>query len=277
MADDGSSDGSFELMAELTGSDSRFVLVRLARNFGHQIALSAALDFTTGDVVVLMDGDLQDIPEAIPMFVAKYQEGYDVVYARRERRKEPLPLRISYYIFYRLLTRLSRIALPLDAGDFGLLSRRVVDELRRAPERHRYLRGLRAWVGFRQIGIPVERAARAAGRSKYSVRRLVGLAFDAMFSFSVVPLRAAAVVGFVAIVLSSGFALYSALARLLFGRVPPGFASLMVMLAFLSGVNLLFLGLLGEYVGRIYEEVKHRPLYVVERVVRSGSGPPSTG
>jgi len=276
IADDGSSDGSYELLADAAASDPGLVVVRLARNFGHQVALSAALDHTTGDVVVLMDGDLQDVPEAIPVFLAKHAEGYDVVYAQRERRKEHILLRACYYCFYRMLALLSRVDLPLDAGDFGLLSRRVVEELRRAPERHRYLRGLRAWVGFRQTGVPVERAARTKGESKYTLRRLINLAFDGMFSFSVVPLRAAAIVGLVAVLASSAFALYSIAVRLFLARSPQGFTALVVVITFLSGVHLIFLGLVGEYIGRIYEEVKHRPLYVVDRVLRRpvpGAGP----
>jgi dolichol-phosphate mannosyltransferase len=274
IADDGSSDGSSELLAQAAASDPGLVVVRLARNFGHQVALSAALDHATGDVVILMDGDLQDVPEAIPLFLAKHAEGYDVVYARRERRKEHILLRACYYCFYRLLARLSRIDLPLDAGDFGLLSRRVVDQLRQAPERHRYLRGLRAWVGFRQTGVRVERAARTKGESKYTLRRLVNLAFDGVFSFSVAPLRAAALVGFCTVLASSAFAIYSVIVRLFFDRSPQGFTALVVVITFLSGVHLVFLGLVGEYIGRIYEEVKHRPLYVVERVLRSSTPEP---
>jgi dolichol-phosphate mannosyltransferase len=273
IADDGSVDGSFELLTQVVLSDVGVVVVRLARNFGHQVALSAALDHTTGDVVVLMDGDLQDVPEAIPLFLAKHAEGYDVVYAKRERRKEPLLLRACYYCFYRLLARLSRIDLPLDAGDFGLISRRVVEQLRRAPERHRYLRGLRAWVGFRQTGVPVERAARTKGESKYTLKRLLTLAFDGMFSFSVAPLRGAAIAGVFTILVAGAYAAYSIAMKLFLDRPPPGFTGLVVIITLLSGVHLLFLGLVGEYIGRIYEEVKHRPLYVVERVLR----PPPPG
>ena len=277
IADDGSSDGSYELLTREAEVRPGLVVVRLARNFGHQVAMSAALDHTTGDVVVLMDGDLQDVPEAIPLFLAKYAEGYQVVYAIRDRRKEHWLLRAAYFTFYRLLARLSKIELPRDAGDFGLLSRRVVDQLRGAPERHRYLRGLRAWVGFPQAGVRVERAARTKGQSKYTIRKLLRLAFDGMFSFSVAPLRAAAIVGAIALVVSVGFAIYSVAAKLLLDRSPPGFTSLIIVITFLSGINLMFLGLVGEYIGRIYEEVKRRPLYVVDQVVRSASGPPQTG
>ena len=267
FADDGSRDGSFEYLEHAALADSKLVVVRLARNFGHQMALTAAIDHADGDVVILMDSDLQDAPEAIPLFLEKYAEGYDVVYAQRERRKENAVLRACYFLFYRLIARLSRVDLPVDAGDFSLLSRRVVDVMRRSPERHRYLRGLRAWAGFRQIGVPVERAARTKGESKYTFRRLLTLAFDGVFSFSVVPLRAAATVGMAAVFASCLFAVYSIVAKVLFDRSPEGFTALIVALTFLSGMQLIFLGLLGEYVGRIFEEVKRRPLYVVDRLV----------
>jgi dolichol-phosphate mannosyltransferase len=269
VVDDGSTDGSREALLRAAAHEPRLVVVALSRNFGHQAALSAALDHVTGEAVVLMDGDLQDPPEAIPGFVQSHLEGYDVVYAQRVRRKEGWLLRLCYATFYRILARLSNVELPVDAGDFGLMSRRVIDQLRKAPERHRYLRGLRAWAGYRQIGVAVERSARAGGESKYSLLKLVALACDGFFSFSVAPLRAAALLGIGAIFLSSLYALYSVVAKLAFGHSPQGFTALIVVMTFLSGMNLLFLGLLGEYLGRVYEEVKRRPVYVVDRVVRS--------
>ena len=272
MVDDGSTDGSRQALFRAAAAETRLVVVALSRNFGHQAALSAALDHVTGDVVVLMDGDLQDPPEAIPLLLRTHLEGYDVVYARRVRRKESWLLRASYATFYRVLARLSNVHLPVDSGDFGLMSRRVVEQLRRAPERHRYLRGLRAWAGYAQIGVTVERAARAGGESKYSLRKLIALACDGFFSFSVAPLRAAALLGLGAIVLSTLFALYAVGVRLLLGQSPQGFTALIVVMTFLSGTNLLFLGLLGEYLGRVYEEVKRRPLYVVDQIVRGDAG-----
>lgn len=268
IVDDGSTDGSREALLRAAATEARLVVVALSRNFGHQAALSAALDHVTGDVVVLMDGDLQDPPEAIPLLLRTHLAGYDVVYARRVRRKEGWLLRASYATFYRVLARLSNVDLPVDSGDFGLMSRRVVEQLRRAPERHRYLRGLRAWAGYAQIGVTVERAARAGGESKYSLRKLIALACDGFFSFSVAPLRAAALLGFAAIVLCTLFALYAVVVRLLLGHSPQGFTALIVVMTFLSGTNLLFLGLVGEYLGRVYEEVKRRPLYVVDQIVR---------
>lgn len=268
LVDDGSTDDTVRRVEAAAARDARIVLVSLSRNFGHQAALTAALDFVTGDVVVAMDGDLQDAPEAIPEFLAHYHQGYDVVYAKRAQRKEGLGLRACYWLYYRLAARISSIELPLDAGDFGLMSYRVLAELRGMREQHRYLRGLRAWVGFRQIGIVVERSARAHGETKYTALKLLKLASDGLFAFSTVPLRAAAVLGVVAMLASSAFAVYAVAAKFLFDRSPRGFTALVVVATFMAGVHLLFLGVIGEYVGRIYEESKRRPLYVVGRIVR---------
>jgi polyisoprenyl-phosphate glycosyltransferase len=267
LVDDGSSDGTWELLEEAAEKDSRLVAIGLSRNFGHQTALTAALDHVSGDVTVLMDGDLQDPPEAIPRLLESYQQGYDVVYVQRVNRKEEWWLRGCYYLFYRFLSALSTIQLPLDAGDFGLMSSRVVQEIRRMPEHHRYLRGMRTWVGFRQIGIPIERAARRAGRTKYSPLRLLKLASDGIFAFSIVPLRAAAVLGAAATGLSVLYAIYSVYAKFWL-HAPQGFTALILAITFLSGVNLFFLGVIGEYMGRVYEEAKGRPHYVVREVVR---------
>jgi len=264
--DDGSTDRTFEMLEEAARVDSRVLAVSLSRNFGHQAALTAALDHVTGDAVVVMDGDLQDVPEVIPQFVERLEEGYDVVYAQRIRRKEPWPLRLCYFVFYRLMARFSDVRLPLDSGDFGLMSRRVIQHLRRMPERHRYLRGMRSWVGFRQIGVPVEREQRHSGRSKYSFMRLLKLAADGIFAFSIVPIRAAAVLGAAAIAVSMLYVLYAIYARLFLQKSPVGFTALIVSITFMSGVLLLFLGIIGEYVGRIYEETKGRPPYIVSRV-----------
>lgn len=273
LVDDGSSDRTLELLEIAAEKDDRIVVVALSRNFGHQTALAAALDHVSGDVTILMDGDLQDPPEAIPILLDKYEQGYDVVYVRRVNRKEPWWLRACYYIFYRLLAALSSIPLPLDSGDFCLMSRRVVDEIRRMPEHHRYLRGMRTWVGFRQIGIPIERAARPAGVTKYSPLRLLKLASDGIFAFSIVPLRGAAILGAMAIGLSVLFSLYSLYAKYRL-HSPQGFTALVLTITFLSGVNLFFLGIIGEYIGRIYEEAKDRPHYLVRKVVshRSAAG-----
>ncbi len=267
FVDDGSSDGSREILATLTDIDPRVVAIELSRNFGHQAALSAALDYVSGDVVVVMDGDLQDTPETIPQFLGQYAEGADVVYAIRRDRKENWLLRFCYDGFYRVITALADIDLPMGAGDFGLMSRRVVDILRQSEERHRYLRGLRTWAGFRQVGISVERARRHSGESKYSLRKLFKLACDGIFSFSVVPLRAATFLGAMAITASLLFAVYSLFAKFVLHQSPTGFTALYFFMAFFAGVQLVFLGVIGEYVGRTYEEVKRRPIYIVDRVI----------
>jgi polyisoprenyl-phosphate glycosyltransferase len=276
LANDGSSDRTLEMLEQAAQKDDRLVVVDLSRNFGHQTALTAALDHVTGDVAILMDGDLQDPPEAVPTLLDAYQQGYDVVYVRRVNRKESWWLRACYYLFYRLLAILSSTQLPLDSGDFGLMSRRVIEEMRRMPEHHRYLRGLRTWVGFRQIGIPVERAARAGGEPKYSPVKLLMLAFDGIFAFSIVPLRAAAILGVVAIALSGVYSLYALYAKFWLGS-PQGFTAVILAITFLSGMNLFFMGVIGEYVGRVYEETKGRPHYVVGRIIGArGRGKDST-
>jgi dolichol-phosphate mannosyltransferase len=275
LVDDGSTDRTLELLDAAARIDPRLVVVALSRNFGHQAALSAALDFVTGDVVIAMDGDLQDRPEAIPALLAKHREGFDVVYAQRVKRKESWALRASYFLFYRLLASLADTRLPLDSGDFALMTRRVVEQMRAAPEHHRYLRGLRSWVGFRQTGLVVERDERFAGTTHYGPLKLLKLASDGIFSFSIVPLRAAAMLGLFAILLSGAFSVYTLYAKLVLHRTPVGFTSLMLFMAFLTGVQLFFLGIIGEYVGRIYQETKRRPLYVLGSVVRGTPGVPA--
>lgn len=274
LVDDGSRDRTLELLHAAARTDSRIVVVALSRNFGHQAALSAALDYVSGDVIVAMDGDLQDRPEAIPALIAKHDEGYDVVYAQRVKRKEGVLLRLSYFVFYRLLSSLADTRLPLDSGDFALMTRQVVDQMRAAPEHNRYLRGLRSWVGFRQTGLVVERDERFAGTTNYGPIKLLKLASDGLFSFSIVPLRAAATLGLLAILLSGSFSVYVLYAKLLLHRAPAGFTSIMLFMSFLAGVQLFFLGIIGEYIGRIYQETKRRPLYVVGSVVRRGTGMP---
>jgi dolichol-phosphate mannosyltransferase len=274
FADDGSSDQTWSILESAAAADSRIKAIALSRNFGHQIALGAALDQVSGDVAILMDGDLQDPPEAIPTLLEQYQQGYDVVYVRRTNRKESWWLRACYWMFYRAMAMLSSTRLPLDSGDFGLMSRRVIDEIRRMPERNRYLRGLRTWVGLRQIGIPIERDARHAGKTKYSPMRLLKLASDGIFAFSIVPLRAAALTGALAIAVSVAYSLYAVYVKFWRGT-PQGFTALILAITFLSGVNLFFLGIIGEYVGRIYEEAKGRPHYVVRKVIGNGAAQPA--
>ncbi|MFL6300926.1 MAG: glycosyltransferase family 2 protein [Terriglobales bacterium] len=267
FVNDGSADQSLAILREAAARDPRVSVLSLSRNFGHQAAIAAALDHAKGDATIILDADLQDPPEAITEFVRKFEEGYHVVYAQRVKRKEGIWLRVSYFLFYRMLAMLADIDLPLDAGDFGLMSARVVEEIRSLPEHLRYTRGLRRWVGFKQIGIPIERAERKAGESKYSPFGLLRLAADGIFAFSTAPLHAAAVIGSFAVVLSAVFAIYSVVAKFVLHQSPKGFTALTLLITFVSGVNLLFLGIIGAYIARIYEEVKRRPVYIVEHKI----------
>jgi dolichol-phosphate mannosyltransferase len=225
------------------------------------------MDYASGDAVIVIDGDLQDPPEIIPDLVKLYRSGYDVVYAQRKERKEVWWLRLCFFLFYRLMSKLSDIRLPLDAGDCGLMSRRVVEHLRGMTEHHRYLRGMRSWVGFRQTGIAVERSVRHSGQSKYSALRRLKFALDGIFAFSTVPIRVASILGAIAVLVSTLYAIVTIYAKVFLHQTVQGFAALIVVMTFLSGVLLFFLGIVGEYVGRVYEELKARPLYVVDRCI----------
>lgn len=265
FVDDGSRDESLVLLQELARKDSRVCVVELARNFGHQIAISAGLDYASGDGVVIMDADLQDPPEVLPDFIAKWQEGYDVVYAVRRHRKENWFKRSAYKIFYRFLKRIASIDIPLDAGDFCIMDRRVVRILVNMPERNRFVRGIRSWIGLEQTGLDYERHARYAGDSKFTFVRLLYLALDGLVSFSFIPLRAIAIMGFVVSALSILAAFVYLMLRLTVGVNPAGFTTIIVAIFFLAGIQLVTIGVIGEYVGRVFEEVKRRPLYVVRK------------
>ena len=267
--DDGSRDGSVESLEELSESDSRFITIELARNFGHQVAITAGLDHARGKAVIVMDADLQDPPEVLPQFIAKWREGYDVVYAVRENRKEGWFKRSCYAFFYRLLARVASVEIPLDSGDFCIMDRRVVELLGNMPERNRFIRGIRSWVGLKQIGLPFERQARFAGESKYTFSRLMILALDGLISFSYLPLRFITILGVSVSALSMLMAVFYVVKKLLYGLTPPGFATVIVSIFFLAGVQLITLGVIGEYVGRIFDEAKRRPLYVLKRIVRT--------
>jgi dolichol-phosphate mannosyltransferase len=270
LVDDGSRDASWEKMRAIAAEDARVVLVRLSRNFGHQIATSAGVDAASGQAVVLMDADLQDPPEIVPEMLARWREGYDVVYGRRTRRRgESWFKRASAAVFYRTIRRLTSVDIPRDTGDFRLMSRRVVEVLKRCRERNRFLRGMVAWIGYRQIAVEYERAERFAGDTKFPVYKMVRFAVDAILSFSFAPLRLATGLGLVVSLLSFVYGVYAVLAAVFRWDVVHGWASLMVAIVFLGGVQLVSLGIVGEYVGRIYDEVKARPLYVAD-VHRAG-------
>lgn len=266
--DDGSRDSSFAQLAEAARQNSAISVIKFSRNFGHQAALAAAVDNADGDALVMMDGDLQDPPEVITEFLVEFERGADVVYAIRTGRKESLWLRSCYALFYRTLAKLSHVDIPLDSGDFSLMSKRVVDTVRALPEHHRFLRGLRAWTGFKQVGIPVERAARFAGDRKYTLGKLITLAADGIFSFSVFPLRAATVLGALSIGLVLLYSLYVLVVRVFGEGAPQGFSALFLSNVMLSGIQLLFFGIIGEYVGRIYEECKGRPIYIIDKFLK---------
>lgn len=267
LVDDGSNDGTLAAIARAHAADARFVGLSLSRNFGHQLAISAGLEHARGDAVVVMDGDLQDPPEAIAALWSKFHEGYDVVYAIRASRPEGRFKRIAYSIYYRVLRRLVTFDIPVDAGDFGIMSRRVVELLRAMPERHRFVRGLRAWVGFRQVGIAIDRSARYSGRPKYTLGKLFSLALDGLVGFSAAPLRCAGGLGVVALLASLlGTALGLARGGVGYG-LPSGWFWVAMLVLFFAGAQLLFAAILGEYVGRILQEVNGRPLYVIRRRV----------
>ncbi|MBW4614982.1 MAG: glycosyltransferase family 2 protein [Desmonostoc vinosum HA7617-LM4] len=266
LIDDGSRDRSLNLIRELHHRDSRVRYLSLARNFGHQIAVTAGLNFVQGKCAIVMDADLQDPPELILTMIEKWQQDYQVVYAQRlSRKRESWPKRFTAYAFYRILRRLANVDIPSDTGDFCLMDRQVVDILNTMPERNRYIRGLRAWIGFRQTAVLFERNPRFAGKVKYTFGKSWALAVDGIISFSTVPLKLATYIG----LLSAGIALLMILLVLywrLFDPVSPliGYTLITIAMFFLGSVQLLCVGILGEYIGRIYEEVKGRPIYTLK-------------
>lgn len=275
LVDDGSRDNSLTMMRVMAAKDVRVKVVKLSRNFGHQPAISAGIKIAKGDAIVIMDGDLQDPPEELYRFLNKWREGYEVVYAVRTKRKEGFFKKTAYSAFYRLLAWISDIEIPLDSGDFCVMDRKVVNVLvQEMPEQIRFVRGMRAYAGFKQVGVTYERAERAAGEVKYTFRKLVKLALDGLFGFSSFPLRLATYMGFLISIPSFFLGIFFILHRLIgfkiFGHAPeetPGTASLAVGIYFLSGVILIILGILGEYIGRIYIEVKKRPFFVIDEVI----------
>jgi dolichol-phosphate mannosyltransferase len=270
FVNDGSKDKSLGILKSLRKSDQSHIrIINFSRNFGHQRAISAGIDHARGQAVLIMDADLQDPPEVIPKFVEKWREGYEVVYAVREKRKEHILKRAAYRTFYLILRTVAKIDIPLDTGDFCLMDRRVVDAIKALPERNRFVRGLRTWVGFKQTGLSYEREARYAGETKYTFRKLVSLALDGLLAFSYLPLRLATMVGFGISGLSLLAALYYFAKAITRGLNPPGFATQVVLITFLGGVQLITIGIIGEYIGQLLEEVKHRPTYVVREVIEN--------
>lgn len=266
LVDDGSRDASYPIMLDLNRLDPRFKVVRLSRNFGHQVAITAGLDLARGEAVIVMDGDLQHPPEVVPELIARWREGYEIVYGVMEERPEGWLKRTTARLYYRLLGRLSDVHVPVSAGDFRLVDRAALDAFRAMRERNRYLRGMFSWVGFRQIGVPYRCPPRFAGRSKYRFRHMLKLARDGIVGFSNLPLQLVLNAGFVVSIASFLVGIAAIVAKAANAFTVPGWASIVVIVSFMGGVQLIVLGVMGEYVARIYDEVKQRPLYVVRSV-----------
>ena len=267
LINDGSRDGSLRTMRDLHNRDSRVRVIDFSRNFGHQIAISAGLDYAHGEAVIIIDSDLQDPPEVIPQLIARWKEGAEVVYAQRSKRKGETKFKLmTAAIFYRLMTRITSVNIPHDTGDFRLLDRRVVDALVKMREHHRFMRGLSAWVGFRQEAVLYERHERFAGTTKYPMLKMVRFSLDAITSFSHLPLELATSFGFVLAAISLVGIVIAALLRIFTGAIV-GQASTLILVLFLGGIQLIFLGIIGEYLARIYDEVRARPLYIAREVL----------
>jgi dolichol-phosphate mannosyltransferase len=269
FVDDGSKDQSFAMLRTLAADNPHYRVISFARNFGHQSAITAGIDYARGKAVVIMDADLQDPPEVVTEMLALFREGFDIVHAvRRKREKESVFKKATAYLFYRLLRAMVGITVPVDAGDFRLMSRRVVLTLRALRETSRFVRGMVAWVGFRQTTVLYDRKARFAGETHYPLSKMLKFALDGITAFSIVPLRVATILGFLAGIVGIGVAAWAVYGRL-YGYIVPGWATIMITVSLGASAQLLMTGILGEYVGRIYEEVKRRPLYIVAEEINA--------
>ena len=267
LINDGSQDGSFRTMQELHTRDPRVRVIDFSRNFGHQVAISAGLDHARGNAVIIIDSDLQDPPEVIPQLVARWKDGAEVVYAQRSMRKGETKFKLlTATAFYRLMARITSVNIPRDTGDFRLLDRRVVDALVKMREHHRFMRGLSAWVGFRQEAVFYERQERYAGTTKYPLRKMIHFSLDAITSFSHLPLELATSLGFLLAGISLLGIVIAIILRIFTGAIV-GQASTLILVLFLGGIQLIFLGIIGEYLGRIYDEVRARPLYIAREIL----------
>lgn len=264
LVDDGSQDSSYQLMTEANRQDSRVKILQLSRNFGHQVAITAGMDAASGQAVIVMDADLQDPPHVILEMAGKWQEGYEVVYAVRERREgETLFKKTTATLFYALLRRMAEIEQPVDVGDFRLVDRKALDAFLQMREGNRYVRGMFSWIGFRQVAVPYTRASRHAGRTKYPLRKMLRFASDGIIGFSTAPLRLALTAGVLLAIAAVGYGVVAIALKLAGLPYVPGYASLLVTITFLSGVQLIVIGMVGQYVARIYDEARGRPLYLV--------------
>lgn len=271
LIDDGSSDNTRQLVEKICEKDSRFTGILLSRNHGHQLAVSAGLANVRGRKgAMIIDGDLQDPPELVKEFYELLINGYDVIYAIRKNRKESFLKKVAYSTYYRLQKKISSFNIPIDSGDFSMLSRRVVDTMNNMPEQSRYLRGMRAWVGFKQIGYEYDRDERHAGETKYSWKKLFELAFNGIFNFSDFPIKFITRMGFITVVFSLIYFGYNIYRKLFYNDVPQGFTATILAIILFSGVQLISLGLIGEYVLRIYNQVRNRPLFIIEKIIQEG-------
>ena len=271
LVDDASTDNTAQLINEVALTDERYTGLFLARNYGHQIALTAGLATATGsEAIMIIDGDLQDPPELLFTFYSYLNEGYDVIYGIRKKRKENLLKRLGYHLFYRVQKKIVDINIPLDSGDFSLISRRVVDILNKMPEESRFIRGMRSWIGFKQIGVEYERDRRVAGSSKYSLKMLARLAYNGVFNFSDFPIKLITTLGIFTISISLVFLLIVLVKKIFYNDVPQGYTSLLLIITLFSGVQLISLGIIGEYIYRIFFQVKGRPLFNVKYKIVGG-------
>ncbi len=270
LVDDGSMDATPDLMKNLALHDPAYHCIFLSRNHGHQLALTTGMKFARGSkAIMVMDGDLQDPPELLPKFYQKIEEGFDVVYAVRKKRKESWFKKFSYWAFYRIQSAVTEFEIPLDSGDFSMMSRRVVDHLNAMPEQSRFIRGLRSWVGYKQTGLEYERDERYAGDTKYSLNKLFNLAYDGIFNFSNVPLKLITRLGFYTIFISLAYISIVVFKKIFYGNIPEGFTTIIIAIALFSGVQLISLGIIGEYLARIYTQVKQRPISIVKERVQN--------
>jgi len=271
MVDDGSSDKTPKLMEDLSLKDNRFTSIFLSRNFGHQLALTAAFDSVNAtEAVLVIDGDLQDPPELLEEFYSYYKQGYDVVYAVRKSRIDSFFKKITANIFYKILKKVSSVKIPLDTGDFSLISRRVIDSLNTMREENRFIRGMRSWVGYNQIGIEYERQGRTAGNTKYTLSKMIKLALNGLFGFSEFPIRFISVLGLITILISLAYFLLALVKMLFLDGVVEGFTGLIFTIILFGGVQLLSIGVLGEYILRIFFQVKERPLFIIKKQIKDG-------
>lgn len=263
---DGSQDATYSILEDLHANDKHVSIVDLSRNFGKEIAMTAGLHKSCGDAVIVIDSDLQDPPELIPQFIDEWQNGYDMVYAKRSRRSgESLIKKITAFLFYRIMQRMGNVKLPEDTGDFRLLSRRAVDALNTLTEHHRFMKGLFAWIGYKQKAVMYQRDPRQAGQTKWNYWRLWNFALEGLTSFTIAPLKLAMYIGLITALSAFCYGAYFLISTLLYGNPVPGYPSLIVIILFLGGVQLMFIGILGEYIGRIFTETKRRPLYFVNQ------------